>query len=96
MAKARIIKKRGTLEIDVERGVVYFHADELQSYGQTPLRIQGLVTPIDTRRMIDLNLTHQNTNVACYAAEFAFRCQEKGMNLEATLAELKKIQERIQ
>lgn len=96
-----MIKKiKGTLEIDVERGVVYFHADELQSYGLTPLRIQGLITPIDIRRMIDLNLagqsqfTAQETIASIIASiraaeiigvEFGYKCCEDGLSIQAAI-----------
>ncbi len=35
---------KGQLEIDAERGVIYFHTEK----GRTKLRIQGLPVPIPT------------------------------------------------
>ena len=51
-------KIHGELEIDHERGVVYFHSEK----GYTALRIQGIPTPIPskeqhyTQPMLDINV----------------------------------------
>lgn len=43
----------GSLEIDAERGVIYFHSDE----GTTKLRISGLPKPIDPAEyMLDIGI----------------------------------------
>lgn len=45
----------GQLEIDVERGVIYFHAAEGPLKDCSLLRISGLPTPIKTDGLIDIN-----------------------------------------
>lgn len=51
----------GQLEIDVDRGVIYFHSDE----GMTKLRIAGLPTPIDPNEyMIDIGIP-QTPTISC-------------------------------
>ena len=51
-----IIKIKGELEIDTERGVVYFHSEET---GHSPLRISNLPTPVPDPRaygeMLDIS-----------------------------------------
>lgn len=44
----------GQLEIDSERGVVYFHASEGDLAGGTVLRINSLPTPIPLDRQLDI------------------------------------------
>lgn len=46
---------KGELEIDVERGVVYFHPHEGKLAGGSLLRIEGLPTPIRIDGLIDIN-----------------------------------------
>ena len=51
----------GTLEIDHERGVIYFHADEVETKTwevPTPLRLCGLPRPIPEihGRMLDITV----------------------------------------
>lgn len=50
----------GTLEIDHERGVIYFHTNDpevVEQYrAQTILRIHGIETPIPNDRQIDLRI----------------------------------------
>lgn len=54
-----VIKMKGELEIDEERGVIYFHATET---GDTKLRIGMLPAPIpdvkDYGRMLDITHMH--------------------------------------
>jgi hypothetical protein len=53
---------KGTLEVDEERGVIYFHTDDqymINGYGtQTPLRIQGLPAPIVSTKQMDINFKY--------------------------------------
>ena len=54
-----IIKIKGEIEIDQERGVIYFHSEE---EGHTPLRICRLPIPIpdpsDYGEMLDISHMH--------------------------------------
>jgi len=50
----------GMLEIDSQRGVIYFHTADIlavMAYGVTPLRICRLPTPVPTRQ---LDITHMH------------------------------------
>lgn len=49
------IQIQGQLEIDIERGVIYFHPSEGPLAGCTLLRISGLPTPIQPEGLIDIN-----------------------------------------
>lgn len=50
----------GILEIDADRGVIYFHSDE----GTTKLRISGLPKPIDPAEyMLDIGVNYSNGRV---------------------------------
>ncbi len=46
---------KGELEIDQERGVIYFHAYEGNLKGLSQLRISQLPTPVPTRRFLDIS-----------------------------------------
>jgi hypothetical protein len=48
------ISIKGELEIDSERGVIYFHALEGQFAGATVLRICSLPKPIPTDEQLDI------------------------------------------
>jgi hypothetical protein len=53
------MKIKGELEIDEERGVIYFHADLDQGVCPTPLRICRLPRPIPTvSDAVSLDVTH--------------------------------------
>lgn len=86
------IEMKGTLEVDENRGVTYFHPDELMPYGQTALRIQGLAPFKITKRMLDVNLQSVGQNTALMAAELAVRMTEEGHNLEAILDKIRSLQ----
>ena len=59
-----LTKIPGTLEVDHDRGVIYFHIDtmeEMQERGTvTCLRICGLPTPIPRLRDRMLDITHMH------------------------------------
>lgn len=46
---------QGQLEIDIERGVIYFHPSEGPLKGGSLLRICSLPVPIRTDGLIDIN-----------------------------------------
>lgn len=63
---------RGQLEIDAERGVIYFHTTDpaaaMRLGGITMLRICSLPTPIPTSQMLDITHMH---GVSWHAHEYA-------------------------
>lgn len=69
---------QGTLEIDHDRGVVYFHLDEAASVAElgvhTVLRIQGLPRPIPEikERMLDVSIrpTHSASDFSREASDW--------------------------
>lgn len=52
-------KIKGELEIDADRGVIYFHSESGQTIGQTLVRICKLPTPIPLYRSL-LDITHMH------------------------------------
>jgi hypothetical protein len=59
------VKINGELEIDSERGVIYFHPHEGPMVGASQLRIGGLPKDIPTNRQLDIIVGQDSFTAVC-------------------------------